>query len=1169
MRPIKVLLVEDSPTDARLLMADLVDESGALFDVVWVECMADAITQLQKQTFDVSLLDLSLPDSFGMDTYAKIQEVCPVLPVVVLTGAVNEAVGIEAIRLGVQDYLVKGTADGKTVARSIRYAVERKNAEDALRQSDARFRQLAEAAFEGLLIHDNGIIMDANSPLAQIIGYDVADLPGKSIYGFIDVKYHDLMKKESTEPYQVEAVHKTGMKIPVEFMAKPFIIGDRKVTVAAVRNVLERNLLEAQRKQLADELEKRVEEVQATNTALMQSQRAALNLMEDALEARKQTEFVNNKLEEISEQRGIALSMQQKLVTRFELLSHTASSLLQSSDPRSLVESLCRKVMVHLDCQVFFNFIVEEKEKKLRLNAWAGIPVEEARRIEWLEYGVAVCGCVARDGSRIVAENIQNTPDVRTDLVKSYGIKAYACHPIMGPEETVLGTLSFGTKTRESFSTDDLSLMKAVTDLVAIALTRTNNERELLRSKEEWVETFNVIPDHIAILDNKHRIIRANKAMANKLGLLPDEIEGLSCHMCIHGTKDPISGCPHSMLLKDGKQHVAEVFEEKLGGSFLVSVSPIVDKFGVIKGSVHVARDISEQKKREEELYKLNRTLEALSKSSQAMTRTSDEREFLDEVCRIVVNDCGYAMVWIGYAQDDEAKTIKPVAHAGFENGYLDTLNLSWDDSDRGKGPTGTAIRTGTISKCSDMISDPLFGPWRKEATKRGYASSICVPLTMFGNPFGAITIYSSEPNAFSESESRLLGDLANDLAYGITTIRLRAAQAKSEESLRNEHNFINTILQTTGGLIAGFDTHGRIKIFNHACERATGYSFNEVRDRVFWDFLLVPEEIEAVKRVFNNLSTFQFQSEFENYWVTSNGSRRFIRWTNSTVVDKQGDIELVIGTGIDITERKQAEIELEQYKTDLERLVRERTAALRASEEQLMRANEMKLLGQLTSGVAHEVRNPLNGIIAIMGALSKELSDSDHFEPYVKHMRNQVTRLTVLMEDLLMLGRPIQKEKMIRIPFVKFIRESIATWQSARPDRSDIRFDESGLENNGAEILADTARLEQMVVNLLDNATQHTPADKGIDVMIFKPDGAEILYCVKDRGAGIPAEVLPRIFEPFFTTRKGGTGLGLSIVKHIVESHGGTISAANNEDGIGATFTVKLPVAAPGPDPA
>jgi PAS domain S-box-containing protein len=174
----------------------------------------------------------------------------------------------------------------------------------------------------------------------------------------------------------------------------------------------------------------------------------------------------------------------QRSLRRFELLAETAGELLQTREPQEVGDALCRKVMEHLDCHTFFNFLVDEAAGRLRLNACAGIPPEEARRIEWLDYGAAVCGCVAQDGLRIVAEHIPTTPDVRTELVKAYGIKTYACHPLLGIGGRVMGTLSFGTRSRETFSPDELSLMKAVADQVAVAMIRMQGEQALRDSEE-------------------------------------------------------------------------------------------------------------------------------------------------------------------------------------------------------------------------------------------------------------------------------------------------------------------------------------------------------------------------------------------------------------------------------------------------------------------------------------------------------------------------------------------------------------------------------------------------------------------------------------------------------------------------------------------------------------
>jgi PAS domain S-box-containing protein len=191
--------------------------------------------------------------------------------------------------------------------------------------------------------------------------------------------------------------------------------------------------------------------------------------------------------------------------------------------------------------------------------------------------------------------------------------------------------------------------------------------------------------------------------------------------------------------------------------------------------------DITQRRKEDQELRRLNRTLKAHSDSDQAMMRATDEPDYLREVCRIIIEDCGHAMVWIGYAENDEGRTVRPAAYAGFDAGYINSLNITWADTERGRGPTGTAIRTGQPCICRNMLTDVRFEPWRAEARKRGYAASIAVPIVADGRALGALTIYCREPDPFSDQEVRLLCDLADDLAYGITALRLREAHARAE----------------------------------------------------------------------------------------------------------------------------------------------------------------------------------------------------------------------------------------------------------------------------------------------------------------------------------------------------------------------------------------------------
>jgi len=255
------------------------------------------------------------------------------------------------------------------------------------------------------------------------------------------------------------------------------------------------------------------------------------------------------------------------------------------------------------------------------------------------------------------------------------------------------------------------------------------------------------------------------------------------------------------------------------------------------------------------------------------MVRARDESDYLREVCRIVVEDCGHAMVWIGFAEDDAEKTVRPVAYAGFEAGYLETLQVTWADTERGRGPTGMAIRTGKPSACRNMLTAPLFKPWREEAKKRGYASSIVFPLIASGKAFGAVTIYSREPDPFSADEVKLLAELADDLAYGITVIRFRAVYDKAKEALRESEERYRSLFSA---MTDGFALHEiictdqgkpcdyRFLDINPAFERLTGLKREEVVGRTVSEVL--PNNDPYWVEIYGKVALAGESVHFENY---------------------------------------------------------------------------------------------------------------------------------------------------------------------------------------------------------------------------------------------------------------------------------------------------------------
>jgi PAS domain S-box-containing protein len=167
---------------------------------------------------------------------------------------------------------------------------------------------------------------------------------------------------------------------------------------------------------------------------------------------------------------------------------------------------------------------------------------------------------------------------------------------------------------------DDEGRFSGVAGLLRDITERKKAEAALLRAKQEWERTFDSVPDLVAILDPQHRIVRANRAMAERLGLTPDQCVGLACYKSIHGSCCAPAFCPHTKTLQDGQEHVAEVHEESIGGDFLVSTTPLCGEDGSMIGTVHVARDITERTQAEERMRRANQQLEEATARAGEMT---------------------------------------------------------------------------------------------------------------------------------------------------------------------------------------------------------------------------------------------------------------------------------------------------------------------------------------------------------------------------------------------------------------------------------------------------------------------------------------------------------------------------------------------------------------------
>lgn len=223
-----------------------------------------------------------------------------------------------------------------------------------------------------------------------------------------------------------------------------------------------------------------------------------------------------------------------------------------------------------------------------------------------------------------------------------------------------------------------------------------------------------------------------------------------------------------------------------------------------------------------------------------------------------------------------------------------------------------------------------------------------------------------------------------------------------------------------------------------------------------------------------------------------------------------------------------------------------------------LSQNQEMKMLGLLTSGVAHEVRNPLNGILAITEALDSDLGGSEEYRPYIDHIKGQVLRLSELMKDLLDLGRPVEESRIVKSSVKGILDSAIHSWrQSSKRKNQKVVVELRGDVQKGS-IMCDPVKIQQVFINLIDNACSHNLESLPVTVCADCTDN-DLVIKVVDKGTGIKQEHIDHVFEPFFTTRKGGTGLGLGIVKRIVETHGGRIHLKNNSSSVGCTSEVRF----------
>lgn len=318
------------------------------------------------------------------------------------------------------------------------------------------------------------------------------------------------------------------------------------------------------------------------------------------------------------------------------------------------------------------------------------------------------------------------------------------------------------------------------------------------------------------------------------------------------------------------------------------------------------------------DILRLNRSLKIISEGNRVLVHAQNEQQLINDVCRVIVETGDYPMAWIGYAENDIAKSVRPAASYG-DDGYLETAKITWDDSSpRGCGPTGLAIRTNQLIINHNFESNQSLKPWLEEAHIRGYRSSSAFPLMSNGKAFGTLTIYSSENDPFNNDEIVLMQQLAADLSFGIISHRLRETH---EQSQAMQSVILNTIPQA----VFWKDTQGKYLGCNTAFAKTAGFVRpDDIIGKTDFDLPWTRNEAEVYRQDdYRVISSNQAKYHIEEVIHQADGKRIDVDTSKIPLVDSSNIPYGVLGIFEDITERKLAadalEASEERFKLSME----------------------------------------------------------------------------------------------------------------------------------------------------------------------------------------------------------------------------------------------------------
>ena len=816
-------------------------------------------------------------------------------------------------------------------------------------------------------------------------------------------------------------------------------------------------------------------------------------------------------------------------------------------------------------------------------------------------------------------------------------------------------------------------------------------------SEGRYRTLFECAPDGILIADTQGYYLDANPRMCEMVGYSHDELIRLHSTDIVAPAEQQFIQPVLDEVLSTNRHERLWTFQRKDGSLFEAEVFVTAMPDGKLLGMV---RDVSEARAREREITRLSNLYEALSRINHTIVLRSTRTELLQSICQILVEQGGLSMAWASW-HNRETQQLEPVAVAGDDTGYIQSIKIYADDRPEGRGPSGICFRTGAPSICNDMQNNPITQPWRDEILRRNFKASAAFPIRQSGEVCGVLNVYSDRTEFFHEKEIALLQEASTDVSFALDNLAHEEARKQAESEARSERRFSETMVNSMPGILYFYDDQGRFLRWNSNFETVSGYAGEEIATMHPLDFFaeqdktmlqarigevftkgessveaallskdgtLKPHFFTGRKVRFNGMDclvgvgidisarqeaehrlteseqkyrelvelansiilrwdaqghiTFlnEYGQKFFGYTqeeiigrhvidtlvpdtdseghdlkslmqqicadpktfehninenVRRNGERVWVAWTNKFVSDADGNILEILSIGSDITEQRQAELAIHELNATLEQRVIERTEELKTA---LMRAESAdKIKSAFLATMSHELRTPLNSIIGFSGIILQGLAG-----PLNEEQGKQLGMVLGSARHLLELINDVLDISKIEAGQLEVHAQPFDLMQSVERVAASVlpMAAKKGLALNHTlppdikEMVGDRRRLEQILLNLINNAIKFTEQGS-VNLTVEQAEIADpasgmlhdaLRFRIRDTGMGIKPEDLGSLFQAFHQVDSGltrhheGTGLGLAICKRLVEMMGGEITVSSVW-GEGSEFTVLLPL--------